>query len=68
MTSRRPWFFRPPSEPSSEEEDETDHLSRSLDLGAEPAERFPVEFPSTSFTPFPFELDSLWRPTTPEQE
>jgi hypothetical protein len=68
MTSRRPWFFKPPSEPSSKEGDETYHLSRSLDLGAEPSERLPGNFPSTSFTSFPFELDSSWRPATPEQE
>jgi hypothetical protein len=65
-TSRWPWFFRPPSAPSSEEEDETDHLSRSLDLGAEPAERLPIEFASTGFSPF--ELDSSGRPATPEIE
>jgi hypothetical protein len=61
MTTRRSWFIKPLSTSSSKEEDETDHLSRSYDLGAEPAERSP--FASTSFAPLNFEIS--WRPTTP---
>jgi hypothetical protein len=44
------------------------NLSRSLDLGAEPSERLPGNFPTTTFTSFPFEQDSSWRPATPKQE